>query len=226
MRNVRSTLPAQIETNVELKSADTPLPCSLFATLAHLENHAGLQSTWQGTMKRVETAHRWRAELAGRLNEIDLHAAVSNQFPQQLNGRAEVDLSRMVVENGRLAACEGTVHARDGSTGGATATDVECFLNLNAATFQPPLERLLTFSELHFGFSIDATGMAMIGQCGNAETGTVMRNQTGSLAKSTNADGLAWQHSSTCWFPIIGNRFRQRNRPIGCFTLLPTTGDR
>ena len=214
-----------VETNVELKSADTPLPCSLLAALLHLENHAGLQSTWQGTMKRAETAHRWRAELAGRLNEVDLHAAVSNQFPQQLNGRAEVDISRMVVENGRLAACEGTVLARDGSIGGQLLVMLR-YLNLQPALIQPPLDRLLTFSELHFGFSIDSTGMAMMGQCGNAEAGTVMRNQTGPLAKSTNAARVSMTTLINVLAPDNRQSIPATKQADWLFQMLPTMGDR
>jgi hypothetical protein len=175
-----------VETNVELKSADAPLPCSLFATLLHLENHAGLQSTWQGTMKRSETAHRWRAELAGRLNEVDLHAAVSNQFPQQLNGRAEIDINHMLVQNGRLESCDGTVNARDGSASGALLPAATRFLNLKAATFQGPPEQLFTFTELQFDFSIDATGFSILGRCGKADSGVVMRNQNSAIL--ANAD--------------------------------------
>ncbi len=214
-----------IETNAELKSADTPLPCSLFATLAHLENHAGLQSTWQGTMKRSEAAHRWRVELSGRLNEVDLHAAVSNQFPQQLSGRAEVDLSRMVVENGRLAVCEGTVHARDGSVGGQLLTMLRS-LNLQTVPIQPPLDRLLTFSELHFGFSIDATGMAMMGQCGNAEAGTVMRDQTVALAKSTNAARVSMATLINVLVPDNRQSIPATKQADWLFQMLPTMGDR
>jgi hypothetical protein len=215
-----------IETNVEFKSTETPLPCSLFATLAHLENHAGLQSTWQGTMKRAETAHRWWAELSGRLNEVDLHAAVSNQFPQQLNGRAEVDISRMIVENGRLAACEGAVLARDGSIGGQLLTMLK-YLNLQTTVpIQPPLDRLLTFSELHFGFSIDATGMAMMGQCGNAEAGTVMRNQTGPLAKSTNAARVSMATLINVLVPDNRQSIPATKQADWLFQMLPTMGDR
>jgi hypothetical protein len=214
-----------IETNVELKSANAPLPCSLFAALMHLENHAGLQSTWQGTMKQTETARRWRAELAGRLNEVDLHAAVSNQFPQQLNGRAELEISRLLVENGRLAACEGVVHARDGSIGGQLLTMLK-YLNLQTVPIQPPLDRLLTFSELHFGFSIDSTGMAMTGQCGNAETGTVMRDQTGPLAKSTNAARVSMATLINVLTPDNRQSIPATKQADWLFQVLPTMGDR
>ena len=85
------------------------LPLPLVAVLMERENHCGPHCTIEGKLDAMETPDGWQAELAGRLNQIDLHSLVSEQFPHQLSGMAELVLKNAVVHAGRLEDAEGAL---------------------------------------------------------------------------------------------------------------------
>jgi hypothetical protein len=173
-------------TIVDFDCAETPLPCSLLSTLADLENHLGSKSTWSGTMKLSVTARRWRGEFKGKLNEVDLQAAVNNQISPQMNGWAEIDINHMVLQNGRIESCDGSLQCRDGSVSGSLVLAAKEFMKLRPATFSGPMEQLFAFNELHFNFSIDPTGLSVLGRCGNNDSDIIMRSQNGIMLANSS----------------------------------------
>jgi hypothetical protein len=173
-------------TTCDLRSTDAPLSCSMIAALLRLENHFGAQSSWQGTLRVSEIARRWRSEFKGQFRDIDLQAAISSQFAAQLNGRAEIDIRRLIIDNGRLQACEGTARARDGSISGQLLMASRS-LNLRTVDVQPS-DRLLTFNELQCEFAVDSAGVSLIGHCGKAEDGVVLRSQSSPLAVTASSE--------------------------------------
>jgi hypothetical protein len=157
------------------------------AALAGTENHLGLQSTLEGTLRRSNTDRSWRGGFEGRLHNVDLHAAVSNQFPQQLNGRAEIEVTQSATQNGRLEQCEGSIHAGPGSVGISLLLTATQVLNMKTSVSSGPLERLVEYEELDADFSIKPSGCSIRGRCGNPEAGIVMRNQTGVLLSNISS---------------------------------------
>ncbi len=88
---------------------------SLLAALAEHSNHFGPHSTLEGNLTAMETPDGWQAELAGQLKNVDLHWMVSEQFPHQLSGNAELNIKHAVVHSGRLEELQGTIHAGPGA---------------------------------------------------------------------------------------------------------------
>ena len=111
----RSGQSGQPENRLKIQADGAPLPLPLVAVLMERENHCGPHCTIEGKLDAMETPDGWQAELAGRLNQIDLHSLVSEQFPHQLSGMAELVLKNAVVHAGRLEDAEGTIHAGPGT---------------------------------------------------------------------------------------------------------------
>jgi hypothetical protein len=114
LRLERSGRSGQLATSMELDTAGTPLPCSLLAALCQRDNRLGAQSTLQGTIQATESPDGWNVEFAGALENVDLHTAVSDQFPHQLGGTAELKIRKATVHAGRLETAEGEIQAGPG----------------------------------------------------------------------------------------------------------------
>jgi hypothetical protein len=171
--------------SVQIGAANAPLPVSLIAVLAERENRWGPHCTVQGTIKAMETPDSWQAEVAGRLANIDLHSAVSSQFPHQLSGTAELTVKHAVVHAGRLEEAEGSIHAGQGSVGPSLLMAAAAVLGLtrggnnssaNGLVGNEMTGNVTAYDELAADFELDARGFSVHGRCGGKREGTILRN--------------------------------------------------
>ena len=122
----------------KIENDGAPLPLSLVAVLTGRENHWGSHSTFAGTATGIESPDGWQGELDGKLKQIDLRAAVSEQFPHQLSGNAELEIKHAVIHAGRLEEAEGNIHAGPGKVSPSLLSAAAAFLGLARGGMDSP----------------------------------------------------------------------------------------
>jgi hypothetical protein len=185
----RSSQSGQPASSLKLQADSAPLPFPLIAVLLERENHWGPHSTLQGSLNALETPDGWQAELAGRVENIDLHWAVTEQFPHQLSGMAELTINHAVLHAGRLEEARGTIHAGPGSVSSSLLAAAAAMLGLargrmeNSPNGSPGdmtsgnvlSVNAIPYEELAADFRLDAGGLSIRGRCSGKQNGIVMR---------------------------------------------------
>ena len=90
-----------------------PARCSIIPL--GIQNRLGERARFHGSISAVETADGWNGELTGEFKEVDLQAVISEQFPHQLSGVADIAIQHARFERGRLIEARGTIVAGPGA---------------------------------------------------------------------------------------------------------------
>ncbi len=88
------------------------------------------------------------------------------------------------------------------------------------------MEQLFTFSEMHFDYSIDATGIGITGECGQAKSGIIIRSQNGAMLVNSGRAKVPTAALVNLLIPdhqMTVPAIRQANRLL---QMLPTMGER
>ncbi len=174
--------------NLKLQADGAALPLPLLAALAGRENHCGPHSTLEGTLTAMETPDGWQAELVGQLKNVDLHWVVSEQFPHQLSGNAELNMKHAVVHAGRLEELEGTIHAGPGTVSRSLLAAAVASLGLQSDELDKPHTRAsqaISYEELAAVFTCNGSGLSLHGACAN-QPGVIMRGTNNVLLADSN----------------------------------------
>jgi hypothetical protein len=191
----RSNASGQPAASMKIHADGAPLPFPLIALIAQRENHCGPHSTFEGKLDAMETPDGWQAELAGRLKNVDLHWVVSEQFPHQLSGNAELIVKQAVIHAGRLEELQGTIHAGPGTVSPSLLSAAVAMLGLARGAVENSLNASLdrsvprtanSYEELAAEFTLDAGGFSIHGQCGGKQNGVVMRSRDEVLLADSN----------------------------------------
>lgn len=174
----------------KIENDAAPLPLSLVAVLAGRENHGGSHSTFAGTAIGMEAPDGWQGELDGKLKQIDLRAAVSEQFPHQLSGNAELEIKHAVVHAGRLEEAEGIIRGGPGKVSPSLLSAATAFLGLTRGGVDSPPSppsavvnpgNQNSYDELAAEFKLVGGGITIHGQCTGKQNGIIMRSGTETL---------------------------------------------
>lgn len=137
-----------------------------------------------GTIRLSERDGRWTGEAEGRLAQVDLDGLVTGRFPHKLTGTAEVVLSRLAWEDGRLVSSAGTLTVARGIVSRsllvAAASDEGLRLELSPRVAESD-DSLLRFHELAFGFELTVEGLQIAGQCAGEQAGVLITDAQGPL---------------------------------------------
>jgi len=191
----RSNVSGQPANSLKIQADSTPLPFALIAVLAERENHWGPHSTLEGALTAMETPDGWQAELTGRMENIDLHSAVSEQFPHQLSGNGELAIKHAVIHAGRLEEAEGTIHAGPGMVSPSLLSAAGTLLGLARGGSQNSVNGLMdnrsasntiAYEEFTADFMLDAGGISIHGRCSGSQNGIVMRSRDEILLADSN----------------------------------------
>jgi hypothetical protein len=187
----RSNVTGEPVASMKLQADGDAMPLSLLAALVEHSNHFGPHSTLEGNLTAMETPDGWQAELAGHLKNVDLHWVVSEQFPHQLSGNAELNIKHAVVHSGRLEELQGTIHAGPGAVSPSLIAAATAMLgltrgggpgnSLNATGDRSFPVNVNSYEELAAEFTLDTSGFFVRGLCGGKPSGIVMRNRDGVL---------------------------------------------
>ncbi|HZZ28527.1 MAG TPA: hypothetical protein VFE46_11040 [Pirellulales bacterium] len=180
-------------THVTLCAQNTLLPAPMLAALLQRENRCGPRATFRGTVDVLETPDGWQAELTGHLENIDLHSLVSEQFPHQLGGTADLTIGHAVLHAGRLEEAAGSLHAGPGSISPSLLSAAANCLglqrrgleNANSAT----AGNVIAYEELSTEFNLTALGLMLHGKC-EKQPGVLLRSGEQALLTETNRGAI------------------------------------
>jgi hypothetical protein len=166
------------------------LPFSLCCAISGQSNHLGTRAMLSAKGQGRQTSDGWQGEVSGQLHDVDLHSLVSEQFPQQISGMADVTLHHAVIVGGRWEEATGVVHAGPGNASAALlAAAAEC-LGLQRGSAGTPPGALppaeFQYDELAANFTLDAKGLALHGCCGGPSSGVLLRNTQQTLLADGN----------------------------------------
>jgi hypothetical protein len=135
----------------------------------------------------------WDGDVEGIFSQVDLEQLVTYRFPHKLSGVAQVTLNRAKFRNGRLVDAAGSLISQGGTVSRSLIDASVESLRLR------PSQRLdeLTaspcpYQQLAFGFTINAEGLAISGNCDAA--GMLLADARGALlsdSKQTNLPVVA-----------------------------------
>jgi hypothetical protein len=170
----------------QLTTGSAEIPCSLLVIPLAIKNRLGERARFCGSISAIETADGWSGEIAGEFKDADLQAIVSEQFPHQLSGTANIKIESARFDDGRLTEARGTLIAGPGVVGQSLLRSAASQLKL-AGTATDLDREIVPYDQLAFSFGIDASGLAIGGVC-DGSTGTIVRRgETALLAESGTA---------------------------------------
>lgn len=138
---------------------------------------------WLGSEARVRgsatlwyTEQGWSGQLAGELENVDLHRLVSGHFSHQLTGKARLELEELVIEQGRIVQAAGTLHSGPGliSRSLLAAGGQALGLVSRAAALPPSNKPLVAYTQLACGFTIGPEGLVLSGRASDALPGAIL----------------------------------------------------
>jgi hypothetical protein len=176
--------------NIKLDTGDAPLPCSLICAVLNRDNRLGPQSTLRGKLQVSEMPDGWQAEFAGRLEQIDLNAAITDQFPHQLSGSATLDVKHALIHAGRLEQFEGTLQAGPGIVSSSLVAAAAEMLGMRrefAQNYQmPAADGRIPYEMLAVDLRLENGGLIVNGRCGG-KTGVVLRGKGSAILSESTA---------------------------------------
>ncbi|WP_254508900.1 hypothetical protein [Anatilimnocola floriformis] len=178
-RNRQTTPPSTLW---QLKTGNTPLPCSVAAAAWPAVRQLGPGAQFAGELEVVQAANEFSGQLRGTLFDVDLDSLVSEQLPHRLSGLAICKIAEARIERNQLTLVRGTCQAKDGSISASLLASAAEHLQLAG----PPTESLATnsvvpFRQLSLGFDLRAAGLQLTGSADPLRKGVLLATATGSL---------------------------------------------
>jgi hypothetical protein len=194
VRNRQTTPPA---TQVELRTGNTSLPCSiawpLLPGLAQLGDDAHFRGVAWGTLQRGG----WTGQiLGGELTDVDFDRLVSSHYPCRLSGTARIVIQQARLRDGRLSVAAGSLAVGPGLISRSLCQAALEGLHLFA--FEPFVtnSQLIPYEQLACKFAVDSHGLKLQGACRGAPgtilpSGTILTTTTGPLLAVTRSVPLS-----------------------------------
>jgi hypothetical protein len=169
-----------------LKCTTVDIPCSLLVVPLGIKNGLGERARFRGSISAGETADGWNGELSGEFRDVDLQAMVSEQFPHQLSGMADITIECARFEQGRLIEARGTLVAGPGVVSQSLLQSAARQLQLTGTATD--LDRsLVPYDQLALSFAIDSSGLSVGGKCDGSKGAILRRGDATLLAEGGSA---------------------------------------
>lgn len=171
-------------TAIRLDTRGSSLPVVIFRPWLDLPSLVGDDATFCGSVAIEQDTNAWSWEAVGDLKGIDLGEMVSQRFPHQLLGTAQLRIDEARVVHGRLVTAEGTLKCPAGTIGGSLlAAAVESLgcrtIELQSGGLPFSVDQNQEFQELAIQFAIDETGLAIAALGGADANGAVLLDDRG-----------------------------------------------
>jgi len=184
VRIVRGRGDSQTTVGFELDTGGAMVPCRALAWGWPALESLGPRSTFSGLVRASRpitgTTHGdWDGEIRGVLSAADLGRLVSERFPHQLTGIAEVTIDRARFRRGRLEEAAGTLSVGPGEMSRSLWESAVTSLQLQPPT--PPVTSgdPIPFAQLALSYAIDSQGLKLQGRCPAAGPGTILIDRYG-----------------------------------------------
>ena len=188
---------------------DEPLPAAIVAALAQMPASAGLtpgrDALIRGRITAVCGAGRWSGECAGVLERIDLATCTANAT-HRLTGEADVTISSLRFDRGRLVNCDADCSAAAGRVSQAFLDAIAGVLGCRAGPAFRSLasDQIRSYDDLACRIRIDERGLTI--RAPGDRAGVVMRSQGLALleepAEPVPTERLAWLFSPPGRVPV------------------------
>ncbi|MDZ4821740.1 MAG: hypothetical protein SGJ20_22495 [Planctomycetota bacterium] len=156
----------------ELDTNSAAIPCALFNTAQIDLGILGDRATFTGTIAANHPAVGWQAAIAGKLSQVDLQSAISENFSHRWIGMAESTLQSAEIRNGRLEKAQGVLTAGPGSISESLLHSACSALRLQRQTLAMPQGGDVQYDRLACRFAIDASGLQLRG---DEQNGVIMQ---------------------------------------------------
>ncbi|MEI7782732.1 MAG: hypothetical protein WCJ18_12520 [Planctomycetota bacterium] len=188
---------------------DEPLPAAIVAALAQLPVTAGLtpgsEALVRGRITAVFGTGGWSGDCAGALERIDLATCTANAT-QRLTGEADVTISSLRFDRGRLVDCDANCSATAGRVSQAFLNAIAGVLGCRAGPAFRSLasDQIRSYDDLACRIRIDGRGLTI--RAPGDRAGVVMRSQGLALleepAEPVPTERLAWLFSPPGRVPV------------------------
>ena len=160
-----------------------PLPCRLVAACWPAASRLGAAATFTGRASATEAEGRWRLELAGNLDAVDLERLMA-PFPHRLTGTAAVQIAQAVVQEGRVETVKGQLRAGPGVVSRSLIQSALAHLRLEAPKEVLIGENRLPYRQLGLTFEVGPAGLVLQGAVAQSP-GAVLVNDTQVLVRQS-----------------------------------------
>ena len=174
-RNRQTTPPSMV---LEAHTGKSTLPCSLMAPFAPSIARLGRRCEFQGAFA-IDLPQASNGTLVGEFHNVDLAALVGDQYPRQLVGNATIAIGEAKLLAGRLEAVRGQLFCGEGTIHRQLAETCAGEFMLAGPKMKNTFGASHKFSELAFGFALDARGLSISGACRSAPPGAVLVDGSG-----------------------------------------------
>jgi len=184
VRMVRGRGDSQPTVGFELDTGGAVVPCRALAwgwpALEPLGPQSGFSGRIRASRVAAGTTHSgWDGEIRGEFTAVDLGCLVSERFPHQLTGIAEVTIDRARFRQGRLEEVAGTLSVGPGEMSRSLWEAAVTSLQL-----QPPVQAVasgdpIPFEQLALTYVLDSQGLTLQGRCPAAPPGTILVDRYG-----------------------------------------------
>ena len=100
-----------------LRTGDTALPCSVLAEYLPLMQRLGSDAMFAGLLRWTLDRENWSVDLGGsQFTQVDL-SQLTERLPHRLTGKADVQLERCRIQQGRASDISGQLRATSGHLG-------------------------------------------------------------------------------------------------------------
>ncbi len=147
-----------------LKTGEMAVPCMLFNPLVDSPGVLGNESRFRGAIRAKETSAGWSGDLEGIFSDVDLQPLVSERFPHQLTGKADITIERAAFQDGRLTEAALELVAGPGVISRSLLLAAVESLHMEAKETFSPRSPLVDYQQLIFQARFDADGLQISGQ--------------------------------------------------------------
>ncbi len=168
-----------------LEAEETPLPCSILASVMPPFPDLGENSSFRGTIIANHVPegcqlnggafgwHGWELRVEGDLQDVDLRKLAGSHVSHEISGIGTLRLKELWCRAGRVHSMIGDLRARDGRV--SRELVASCVNELGFKTNIPISgAQALPYSELGFGFQLEGQGLALFGQCSGEPSGALL----------------------------------------------------
>ena len=180
LRN-RAALPP--ETIWHLDTAGRAAPCMLLADALPQVARLGRDCRFAGSVQWSDSSAGARGSLRGKFSHIDLDALVTEHFPHQLSGSAQLEITRAEIDAGKLIALSGSLVSNDGAISLSLVEALQEHVQLDLLADPQWLDagRPLPFRRLAAAFELNGRSLRIVGQAGRANDGIVLAGVDGPI---------------------------------------------
>ncbi len=172
----------EVANSWELVTESVALPCSLISSWVPSLRTLGPAAQFVGQAKGTVGSGAVSAEIQGRFLQVDLDSLVTPHTAHRLSGLAEVTVSPLKIEGGRITELRGTIDSRGGYVSDTLLTAAQEHGHFGADNERVLVQDgLVAYRRLAARFQTSGSGMVIEGIADPTRAGVVLTSATQAL---------------------------------------------